>query len=177
LSEREEAGYKSDAPPLYPLLVGVVAAGVEPTRLLRPLNTPRRYLADNIVDSYALVHTGVESFPYRGEVLLWHLGRLLSVLFGLSLIGLTYLTCRCLFPQQPTWALLSAAVVAFTPAVLFHSSVLSYESLSAALTALFLLIALKALQQPERRLWWTAFIRCLAGCERAGEQGGNSYIT
>ncbi len=157
IAEREEAGYKSDAPPLYHLLTAAVTAGVEPTRLLRPLtdDAPRRYLADNIIDSYALVHTAVETPPYRGEVLLWHLGRGVSILFGVTLILLTYLTALEILPTRRL-ALTAAALVAFIPAVIFHSSVLSYESLSAALAALFLWVAVKAVKQPERWGYWPA---------------------
>jgi hypothetical protein len=155
LAEREEAGYKSDAPPLYHVLVSTVTGGVEPTRLLRPIDSPRRQLADNIVDSYALVHTAVELPPYRGEVLLWHLGRVLSVLFGMAVIGLTYMTGLELFPGRRR-ALLAAAWLAFLPAFIFHSSVLSYESLSAMLTALFLLVSIKAISRPEQWRWWLA---------------------
>ncbi|MEW5958618.1 MAG: glycosyltransferase family 39 protein [Chloroflexota bacterium] len=152
-AERNEAGYKSDAPPLYHMLVAGLTAWVEPSRLLRPLDSPRRRLADNIVDSYALLHTGSELPPYRGEVLLWHLGRGVSILFGLAVISLTYLTGLELFGRRrPAW--LAAALLAFTPALVFHSSVLSYESLSAALAALFLLAAVKAIQQPHRRRGW-----------------------
>lgn len=153
LAERAEAGYKADAPPLYHLLVAVMTAGVEPTRLLRPLDSPRRQLADNISNPYALVHIGYELPPYRGEVLLWHLGRGVSILFGAVLIGLTYLTSLWLCPSRQR-ALLAAAIVAFIPAMIFHSSVLTYESLSAVLSTLFLLVSIQAISQPQRRFWW-----------------------
>jgi len=154
IAQRDEAGYKSDAPPLYHLLSAGLGTGVEPVRLLRPLDAPRRYLADNIVNSHALVHTAVEQWPYRGEVLLWYLGRGLSIIFGAALIGVTYITSLALFPSRQGRALLAAAFVAFTPAVLFHSSVLSYESLSALATALFLLAAIHAIKQPQRPGRW-----------------------
>lgn len=155
-SQRDQAGYKSDAPPLYHLLVAGVTAGIEPTRLLRPLDMPRRYLADNIIDSYALVHTAVEQMPYRGEVLMWHLGRVVSILFGMALISLTYVTGLVVFSAQHHPALLAAALVAFIPSVLFHSSVLSYESLSAFFSALFLLVALALSKQPWQWRRWLA---------------------
>jgi hypothetical protein len=152
IAERDEAGYKSDAPPLYHLIVAGVTSGLEPTRQLRPLDSPRRYLADNRPEPYALVHTAAEMPPFQGEVLLWYLGRGVSIFFGLVLIGLTYLTGLELFTRRQ--ALLAAAVLAFTPAFIFHSSVLSYESLSAALTAMFLLGAIKAIKQPGGWGWW-----------------------
>jgi hypothetical protein len=153
LAERAEAGYKADAPPLYHLLVAAVTAGVEPARLLRPLDSPRRQLADNDPQPYALVHLGYELPPYQGEVLLWHLGRGLSILFGMALISLTYLTGLALWPSRQR-AFLAAAVVAFIPALIFHSSVLSYESLSAAISALFLLVSIKVIGRPQRSWGW-----------------------
>jgi 4-amino-4-deoxy-L-arabinose transferase-like glycosyltransferase len=154
-AERDQAGYKSDAPPLYHLIVAASTSGVEPERLLRPINSPRRELADNLVEPYALVHTGVELPPYRGEVLLWHLGRGVSILFGLVTVSLTYVTAWLLFSNRRR-ALTAAALLAFSPAFLFHSSVLSYESLSALFGGLFLLAAIKAIKQPERWRWWLA---------------------
>jgi 4-amino-4-deoxy-L-arabinose transferase-like glycosyltransferase len=163
-AERAEAGYKADAPPLYHLLVAGLSAGIEPTRLLRPLDPdlPRRYLADNVTPSYALVHTAVEQMPFRGEVLVWYVGRWLAIAFGLGLIVVTYATALFVFPAQHRRAALAAALVAFIPAVIFHSSVLSYESLSALLTALFLLAALQAIRRPNVWRWWVA-LGLLAG--------------
>lgn len=153
LAERTEAGYKADAPPLYHLLAAALTAGVEPVRLLRPIDSPRRQLADNDPQPYALVHTGYETPPYQGEVLLWHLGRGLSILFGLALIGLTYLTSLALWPNRRR-ALLAAAIVAFIPALVFHSSVLTYESLSATLSALFLLVSINVIVRPQTGWRW-----------------------
>jgi len=154
MAERDEAGYKSDAPPLYHLLVSAVASGVEPVHLLRTLDSPRRELADNLTNPYALLHTGVELPPYRGEVLIWYLGRGISIFFGTILIFITYITGLELFPRCYDRSLLASALLAFTPALVFHSSVLSYESLSAVLTALVLWVSIKAIKQPQRWLWW-----------------------
>ncbi len=158
LSERgnkEEVGTKSDDPPLYHLLSAAVTAGVEPTPLLRPVNSkPPRQLADNAVVSFAfLVHTGYELLPYQGEVLLWHLGRALSILFGIFTIILTYVTTLTLFASIRR-ASLAAALLAFMPAYIFHTSVMSYDSLGAALAALLLLVTIRAIKRPEQWRWW-----------------------
>lgn len=153
-SNRDEVGYKADDPPLYHLITAAATAPIESTRLLRPINSPQRQLADNIVYPYAfIVHTGPELFPYRGEVLLWHLARIISIFFGVALIGLTYLTSLELGSTRRQ-ALIPAAVLAFMPAILFHSSMVSYESLSAALAALFLLVGIKAIKPPHLWRWW-----------------------
>jgi 4-amino-4-deoxy-L-arabinose transferase-like glycosyltransferase len=160
LAEREnkkEVGTKSDDPPLYHLLTAAAASGVEPVRLLRPVDgDPRRQLADNVVVSYAfLVHNGYELFPFRGEVYLWYIGRTMSIMFGGVVIILTYLTGLVLLPRRKQ-ALTAAAFLAFIPAFIFHSSVMSYDSLGAVFTALFLLVSLKAIQRPSQWRWWIA---------------------
>ncbi len=152
-AERVEAGYKADAPPLYHLLAAAATTGVEPARLLRPVDSPRRQLADPVLGSYALVHTGVELPPYRGEVLWWHIGRGVSIVWGAALLLVTYLTALELLADRGR-ALLATAFLAFIPALIFHSSVLSYESLSAALTALFLWAGLRVVKRPHRWRWW-----------------------
>jgi len=163
LAEREnkdEAGTKSDDPPLYHLLAAGVNSAVnpQPERLLRPVNgLPRRQLADNTVVSFAfLVHNGYELPPFRGEVLLWHVGRALSIIFGAGIIVLTYITSLTLFPNRRKQALLAAALLAFMPAFIFHNSVMTYDGLGAVLTALFLLAAIRAIKQPARWRWWLA---------------------
>jgi hypothetical protein len=161
-SNRAEAGYKADDPPLYHLLISAATSGLEPTRLLRPIDSPRRELAENFVYPFEfIVHTGPEIYPFRGEVLLGHLARAGSIVFGAVLIGVTYVTSLALWPSRRR-ALTTAALLAFLPAFIFHSSMISYDSLSAALTALFLLVGIKAIKQPQRWRWWLA-LGVLAG--------------
>lgn len=152
---KDEVGTKSDDPPLYHLLVAAAASGIEPARLLRLTNgNPQRQLADNVVVSYAfLVHNAYEAFPFQGEVLLWFVGRLVSIVFGGIVVILTYLTSLTLWPSRRR-ALVASALVAFLPAFVFHSSVMSYDSLGAVFTGLLLLASIKAIQQPERWRWW-----------------------
>ena len=152
---REEAGTKADDPPLYHLLVAAAGAGLDPTRVLRPVDDdPFRQLADNMVVSYAfIVHTGHENFPFQGEARLWFLGRLVSIACGAGVIVLTWLTSLTLFPGQRRRALVSAALIAFIPAFLFHTSVMTYDGLGAVLSGLFLLAAIKAIMCPAQWRW------------------------
>jgi len=111
-------------------------------------------LADNVIYPFEfIVHTGPELWPYRGEVLLWRLSRLVSIAFGALTIGLTYLTGLELTARRQ-WALMAAAILAFMPAFVAQSSIVSYDSMSAALTALFLWTGAKAIKQPGRWRWW-----------------------
>ncbi len=161
---RAEAGTKADDPPLYHLLTAAASAGFTLTRRLRPVDgNPFRQLADNLVVSYAfIVHTGYELWPVAGEVRLWLVGRAVSILSGLALIGLTYFTSLRLFPRRHGWALMAAALLGFIPAFVFHTSVMTYDGLGAVFTALFLLAALGAINRPEQWRGWVA-MGALAG--------------
>jgi hypothetical protein len=76
-----------------------------------------------------------------------------SILFGAAVIVLTYITSLMLFSNRRR-ALVAAVLLAFLPGFVFHTSVVSYESLGATLTALFLLVGIKAIKQPRHWCWW-----------------------
>ncbi|MEW5959917.1 MAG: hypothetical protein AB1801_19520, partial [Chloroflexota bacterium] len=82
--ERDAAGYKSDWPPLYHLAAAAVTAWVDisgpPTFKYRQDNI-RRQLAP-AQGAEAILHTEDELFPWQQEILVWHLGRFLSIVFS-----------------------------------------------------------------------------------------------
>jgi hypothetical protein len=161
---RSEVGIKADDPPLYHLLVAAIGSGTAPNRVLRPVEgDPFRQLADNMVVSYAfIVHTGYELMPVKGEVQLWYVGRILSIFAGVLLVLLTYVTSRLLFPAHRQRALMAAALLAFWPAFIFHTSVMTYDGLGGMFTAVLLLVAIRAIQKPGQWRWWP-FLGILAG--------------
>ncbi|MCB0196409.1 MAG: glycosyltransferase family 39 protein, partial [Anaerolineae bacterium] len=91
-AERETAGYKSDWPPLYHL----AAAGL--TFWVETDGPPSfKYRADNIRRQLvpaqgpeAILHTEDERFPWQQEILIWHIGRFLSIAFSLATLITTY---------------------------------------------------------------------------------------
>ncbi|MBI1882168.1 MAG: glycosyltransferase family 39 protein [Chloroflexi bacterium] len=97
-AEREAAGYKSDWPPLYHLLAAAVTGWIEtdgpPTFKYLPA-TPfgaghiRRQLVSMPLTD-AILHTDDERFPWQQEILVWHLGRFLSITFSLGTLLVTY---------------------------------------------------------------------------------------
>ncbi len=91
--ERDLAGYKSDWPPLYHLATAAVTGWVNtagpPTFKYRADNI-RRQLAP-AQGPEAILHTEDELFPWRQEILVWHLGRLLSIAFSTLTLVVTYL--------------------------------------------------------------------------------------
>jgi hypothetical protein len=85
-----------------------------------------------------LLHTSMESFPYRGWALAWHLVRLLSIALGAITVWAVYRLGRVLFPSQPAIGLTMAALTAFTPQFIFVSSVANNDNAAIAFSALIL---------------------------------------
>ncbi len=163
--ERHQASYKSDQPPLYHLLAALPAALVDPTGppfLKRYNDHPRRQLIERSRHAWGLYNTEDERWPYRAEILRWHTGRWVAILFGAATVAVTFFIARDVFSSLPppergrvgegvtappldkagaeAWplALLAAAVVAFIPRFGLTGSMLNYETTVAFFAALFL---------------------------------------
>ncbi|MCK6624868.1 MAG: glycosyltransferase family 39 protein [Anaerolineae bacterium] len=93
-AEREAAGYKSDWPPLYHLGAAAATAWIEtagpPTFKYRAEPEHIRRQIIPAPRSEAILHTEDELFPWRQEILVWHLGRFLSIAFSLGTLLVTY---------------------------------------------------------------------------------------
>lgn len=133
---------ESGQPPLYYALASILArlAGTgDPAAVYHenPYFTAPfpRAVFDN--DNRAL-HYGNEEQPLRGGRLSFYLARGLSLVFGMILILSVYHTALRLFPAMPSIALGAACVVAFSPQVIYLSSVVSNDIPAAALSALSL---------------------------------------
>lgn len=143
----QEAGQ----PPLYYLLASLPArlVGVtNPAAVFHPnphfIGPFPRTMADN--DNRALPYPG-DARPLRGGWLAFYLARGLSLSFGLLLIISTYGLARQVAPAVPEIALAAAFLVAFTPQVLFISSVVSNDVPAAACSALVLWLLARLLRQ------------------------------
>lgn len=164
-NERAEAAYKSDQPPLYHLLVALPASLVDtagPPHLKRYNDHERRPLIAQTRHAWGLYNTEDEQSPYSGEILRWHIGRWMSILFGAATIIVTYFIARGLSPmqlsrktraesffstqqelEQVLLALSAAAVVAFIPRFVLTGSMLNYETMLTFFAALFLWMLLR----------------------------------
>lgn len=153
-TERAEAGYKSDLPPLFYLAVGYLGRGLDldsPPFIKIAQDNPRLQLVvghENIIAWRALTTED----PYRGEVLLWYLGRWFTVLSGLAGLVGVYLLLQTVYPGQPWLAGSGAALLGFLPVYLKTSGVISYEPLLGATVTLYLLVLYRAMQRP-RQSW------------------------
>lgn len=197
-AERTVAGYKSDWPPLYHLATAALTAWVDtagpPEFKYRP-DTPfgKDQIRRQLVPAQgpeAIVHTADELFPWRQEILVWHLGRLLSIGFGLGTLLVTYFVALEIFTSSkvasskgaeagnhyairnmpytvpllppPILALLSVASLAFIPRFLFTGMVFGYDGLTLLLASLFLWLAIRVAKGCEVR-WSYWGLGALAG--------------
>ncbi len=90
--ERDLAGYKSDWPPLYHLAAAAFTGWIDtegpPTFKYRADNIRRQLVPAQGPE--AILHTEDELFPWRQEILVWHLGRFLSIGFSALALLVTY---------------------------------------------------------------------------------------
>lgn len=149
-AERGEASYKSDQPPLYHWLAALPASLVDPTgppSLKRVTDHPRRQLIERTRHAWGLYNTEDERWPYQGEVLRWHVGRWVAILFGAATVVMTFVVARAALADARL-ALAAAAVVAFIPRYALTGSMLNYETTLAFFSALFLWMLLRISQSP-----------------------------
>ncbi len=99
-----------------------------------------------------LIHTGAESFPYRGTALGVHVLRLLSVLMSTGTVGFTYLIALETFPRRQDLAIGAAAINAFVPQFLFISGAVNNDNLVTILTSFALWLLIPLVEVPILRL-------------------------
>jgi 4-amino-4-deoxy-L-arabinose transferase-like glycosyltransferase len=152
-AEREAAGYKSDWPPLYHLITAGLTGWAEtagpPTFKYRQNNIRRQLIPSQ--GSEAILHTEDELFPWQQEILVWHLGRFLSIAFSLTTLVITYFIALEVFSNlqspisnyPPSLALIAVAILAFNPRFLFTGMLFNYDSLTLLLASLFLWLVIR----------------------------------
>jgi hypothetical protein len=168
--ERLEAGYKADLPPLFYLIAGWAGRGIDlesPPHLKITRDNPRLQLVTGPgnVKGWRLIET---EDPYRGEVLLWSMGRWVTLLCGLTGLALTYILLRA---TQPPWlALSTVSILAFLPTYIYISGVTSYEPLTGALMAFYFWLFFYVLKYPTHNWLYlgVGYSGCAGGCALAG---------
>ncbi|MEW5959416.1 MAG: hypothetical protein AB1801_16965 [Chloroflexota bacterium] len=183
-AERGQAGYKSDQPPLFHLIAALPAGWVDPTGppfLKRVSDHPRRQLIERTRHAWGLYNTEDEQWPYRGEVLRWHVGRWVAILFGAATVAVTYFTARDVFkellpPVGDRLALGAAAVVAFIPRYALTGSMLNYETTLAFLAALYVWLLVRMANEGMANGPRSVANERMANGRIANEQPGESPI-
>ncbi|MCB0212994.1 MAG: hypothetical protein KDJ52_26865, partial [Anaerolineae bacterium] len=139
-------------PPLYYAIVAAATFWIDTDNLLDHLQRNPHWLFTDvravINDNQNLVlHGPMDAFPYSHTALAVHIGRWWSLLFGVITVICTFYIGRHFFPTNLPLVITATALTALTPQFLRVSATVSNDSLSAALTSLTVLVALKATQQ------------------------------
>ncbi len=123
-------------PPLYYFLGALVTAPI-PRAGFHVIANPDFVLNDPKTPNL-LLHKD-EAFPYRDDVLAWHLVRLLSVAMGAVIVWATGKIAREIFPSDSWIVWGSAAFVAFLPGFIFISAAVNNDNLVVMLSSLCVL--------------------------------------
>ncbi|MCB0154317.1 MAG: hypothetical protein KDF65_05925, partial [Anaerolineae bacterium] len=142
-------------PPLYYAIVAASTFWLDTDNLAEHLQRNphwqftevRPLLNDN---QNLVLHGPMDAFPYRRAALAIHIGRWWSLLFGLLTVIATFLIGRHLFPNNLPLVVTATALTALTPQFIRVSATVSNDSLSAALTSLAVLAALKFTSLPTK---------------------------
>ena len=125
-SVEQEAGQ----PPLYYLPVALVTALVPNADAADPFVVHNSFFV--VYDELGLpydnhnsyLHGREGDFPYQGVALGVHLGRLVSIVFGLMTLWAVYQLARAITPAHPAIALLATALVGSVPGLIYvHSTI------------------------------------------------------
>ncbi len=143
--------------PLYYAIVAASTFWIDSDNLLDHLqrNPHWRFaeVRELINDNQNLViHSPMDAFPYQRAALAIHIGRWWSLAFGLLTVVCTFLIAHHLFPNNLPLIVTTTALTALNPQFIRVSTTVSNDSLSAALTSLTVLLALKF---TEPREWQT----------------------
>ncbi|MHB1317086.1 MAG: ArnT family glycosyltransferase [Anaerolineae bacterium] len=122
-----------------------------------------------------LVHSAVEKWPWRGEVLRIHLVRALSILMGASTVWGTYRAGRILFPRSNVVALGGMAFVALNPQFVYMSASINNDNLITCL-ATWTLVSLLSVLRRGPTLQQTAQLGVLIGLACLAKVSGLALV-
>jgi hypothetical protein len=147
--ERQAIGPKGDASPIYHGLVALLTQHVDVSALPELPETqahPIRLIPTDGFRANRIFHTENESFPFRGIVLAWHLGRLVSIPLGAATILAVYLTALRIYPERRGLAAAAAGFAAFVPRFVIASATVSDDNLAIMLIAFTLYFIVRIAQ-------------------------------
>lgn len=163
--ERLRVGKDANWPALYHLTVAYISRFMDvdvtgPPHIKIFWNS-FRYRAIDAGEDWYYLYTEDQHRPYLGQILVLHVGRWLSLAFGLLNLGLVYVTLRALIPDPPYLAGIGASVLAVWPAYVFMSGVMNEDTLIATFATLYFWMLVLIIHNPARR-WWPYVVMGLA---------------
>jgi 4-amino-4-deoxy-L-arabinose transferase-like glycosyltransferase len=133
---------EASQPPLYYFLAAIpikMAALDDPPATYRPNpHYPAPFPHKFPDNENRAIHYGTDTRPLQGAWLGLYVARAVTLLFGILLLVATYGLARQILPDRPNLALGATFLVAFTPQVLFLSTMVSNDIPAAAFSALTL---------------------------------------
>lgn len=156
-------------PPLYYYLAAAITAWIDTSDVNEVLR-PNPHVDNGVItpdgNNNLVVHNYVrENSAWYGTVLAVHIGRLLSVIFGVGAVYFTYRIGIEVFPSQSWIALAGSAAVAFTPMFAFISGAVNNDSMSVMLAsaALWVMIQIAQRSASYPTLRWSIILGTVLG--------------
>ena len=167
--------------PLYYLLAALITAPIPDDDLPSLLvYNPHADIGVVMPDGNAnmLVHTGQESWPWKGAVFSVHTARLFSALLATGTVLTVYALGRVVWPERPAFALLAMTFVAFNPMFLFSAGSVSNDAMItlAASLSLWQLASLVTMEQDEPPLWRYVVLGLLVGLTVLSKLSGVAMV-
>lgn len=148
---------QSKHPPLAHIGAALLASLAEPGFTFLRANPdvsiqPRANWSPNF-----FIHTSLEAWPWRTDVMAFHLARLWSVLLSTATVAAVYGLARTVWLQQPGLAVTATGVVAFLPEFAFIGSAINNDTAAALFGTLALWggLAIYRAGGDWRAGWWT----------------------
>ncbi|MCL4505148.1 MAG: hypothetical protein M1434_03880 [Chloroflexi bacterium] len=147
---------QSHQPPLYYLVVAGLTFWVDRSDQLTPQVNLFAFDGTNRRGTRILLRERGEAFPWQGTILAVHAARMVSALLSGLMILLIAAMARRLFIRLPAAALLTTAIAAFNPQVLFMAGMVNNDVMvslmGAALAYLLVTINQPVTGEPNRSL-------------------------
>jgi len=152
--ERDLIGKDSNWPALYHLILAQISRlmgiDVSGPPYIKIFWDSFRYRVIDAGQEWYYLYTEDQLWPFLGRILVLHLGRWLSILFGLLNLWLIYRVCLELLPNRPWLGIAAVALAAFWPTYTFISGVMNEDTMMSALTTLYLWVVILAVKEPDK---------------------------
>ncbi|MCX6047517.1 MAG: hypothetical protein NT075_20630, partial [Chloroflexi bacterium] len=118
-------------PPFYHATAALIASLGQPAFKFLRANPDVQIQHDAGGAPNFFIHTTLESWPWQGGALAFHMARLWSVFLSTCTVAATYGLMRTAFPRQRVLALTTAGVLAFLPEFVFISGAVNNDNAAA----------------------------------------------